>query len=493
MKRLLIVEDEKMIRQGIRVMVERSPVNIEEILECKNGEEAMAILNEQSVDVMITDIRMPRMDGITLVKNTQNTPHPPKTVVISGYDDFNYAVELLRYGVRDYILKPVERNKLNEILQKLDDELEEESSHNTAVRQIGNQQLKYLILNQRISDEEIAAIERQFADMFLNDCYRICCNNYEDEPIPVPFPVILLKNIEGNSIFILSEADLPVFLATPMKNCCSGISLVHMGIRELQPAYAEALSARKEAFVKNCASTVYMESCKQYEKIPEEFSEQFVQLFGTASLEDIEKRFDALLFRVKMGKIQTQQFLDTIGNILNQFMKVYRNVIEMEMDSFTPLQQILSFNGIQEYTEILKKWMGDMKALITSEFDDYKNKEKINMAIQFIHENYNKDLNMAVVSNRISMNYSLFSLNFKQYTGLNFVNYLKKIRITEAKKLLENTDEKVIDISQKVGYDNEKHFMKTFKSLCGVSPSEYRKNISMGGGTKPGGNEFRRG
>ena len=86
---------------------------------------------------------------------------------------------------------------------------------------------------------------------------------------------------------------------------------------------------------------------------------------------------------------------------------------------------------------------------------------------------------MAVVSNYISMNYSLFSYSFKQYTGSNFVNYLKTIRMEEAKKLLAETDMRVIEISQEVGYDNEKHFMKIFKSAYGVSPSEYRKNMKM--------------
>lgn len=121
-----------------------------------------------------------------------------------------------------------------------------------------------------------------------------------------------------------------------------------------------------------------------------------------------------------------------------------------------------------------------MQQVIIDEFNDYRNKEKINTAVRYIHENYSKNLNMAVVSNYISMNYSLFSLNFKEYTGMNFVNYLKKIRIDEAKKLLQDTEEKVLDISQAVGYDNEKSFMKVFKSVCGVSPTEYRKNIHMG-------------
>ena len=86
---------------------------------------------------------------------------------------------------------------------------------------------------------------------------------------------------------------------------------------------------------------------------------------------------------------------------------------------------------------------------------------------------------MAVVSNYISMNYSLFSYSFKQYTGSNFVNYLKEIRMREAKKLLTETDMKIIEISQAVGYDHEKHFMKIFKATCGVSPTEYRHNAYL--------------
>lgn len=86
---------------------------------------------------------------------------------------------------------------------------------------------------------------------------------------------------------------------------------------------------------------------------------------------------------------------------------------------------------------------------------------------------------MAVVSNHISMNYSLFSHVFKQYTGKNFVNYLKELRIQEAKRLLEETDMRIIEISLAVGYENEKHFMKLFKAVCGVSPTEYRKNVML--------------
>lgn len=98
MDTLLIVEDEKMIRRGIAVMAQRTSVKIGEIIECRNGEEAMEVLKKQKVDTVFTDIRMPKMDGIELVKEIGKLEDKPDIVVVSGYDDFNYAVEMLKQG-----------------------------------------------------------------------------------------------------------------------------------------------------------------------------------------------------------------------------------------------------------------------------------------------------------------------------------------------------------------------------------------------------------
>ena len=103
MKTVLIVEDEKLIRQGIRTMIQRSGVPVEMIMECGNGEMALEILQSQKVDVMFTDIRMPRMTGIELVQKVQELPEKPIIVAVSGYADFSYAVEMLRMGVREYL------------------------------------------------------------------------------------------------------------------------------------------------------------------------------------------------------------------------------------------------------------------------------------------------------------------------------------------------------------------------------------------------------
>ena len=106
MYRILIVEDEKLIRQGIKTMVQRSGVTVENILECSNGLDAMEVLKSTKVDVMFTDIRMPKMDGIELVNAMQELPEIPLTVAVSGYDDFSYAVEMLRRDMKKvFVLK----------------------------------------------------------------------------------------------------------------------------------------------------------------------------------------------------------------------------------------------------------------------------------------------------------------------------------------------------------------------------------------------------
>lgn len=149
------------------------------------------------------------------------------------------------------------------------------------------------------------------------------------------------------------------------------------------------------------------------------------------------------------------------------------------MESLQQHRDIFSENYIDLYEEKLIRWVLALQERIGSQLDVNRNGQKIKQAVDYIKENYASDLNMAVVSNYISMNYSLFSYSFKQYTGSNFVNYLKDIRMKEAKRLLAESDMRIIEISQAVGYENEKHFMKIFKASCGVSPSEYRKNMKQ--------------
>lgn len=486
MKTVLIVEDEKMIRQGIRTMVLRSGVPVEVIMECGNGEAALEIVKEQPVDVMFTDIRMPKMDGIQLVKEIQKLEEKPQIVAISGYDDFSYAVEMLRNGVREYILKPVERQKITEILNKLETEFAVKQKKQQEEFLIGKKQIRQL-LTAGASEEELGLIEEKYAAQFFPEGYQMCMAG-KSFVMEEREDILFIDELPDGNLCILAPKMLPVLRKNELSQEYAGVSGEHRGFEELKMAYNEAFAARRRAFFTmegfveyggvfsaNTKEALRRQSLKLIE---ESAWTQRLHLIGTDKTEEIESQWEALFGELKRGRIMPEEFERGISNFLDDVEKIYRNLIGEETARLIARCRVLyQCNSAEEYCEELMELVIGLHRQINSTGDESKNQQKIRQALEYIKENYNKDLNMAVVSNYVSMNYSLFSYEFKQYTGSNFVSFLKELRMTEARKLLEETDLKVIEISQQVGYENEKHFMKTFKSICGVSPSEYRKNM----------------
>lgn len=485
MDTVLIVEDEKLIRQGIKSMILRSGVPVQTIMECNNGLMALEILKEQSVDVMFTDIRMPKMDGITLVQNMQELEHRPLTVVISGYDEFSYAVEMLRKGVREYILKPVDREQITSIMQMLEKELIARKEEQETNRQMGYQQLRYLCVSQGLSEAEKELICKSYGDSFFQREYVVCCSNYETEEEELNSACIYLKNVEEQQVFLVEYENKGFLLKNELRGCYVGCSEPAFGLAKLHTAFTQAREARKKAFAL-CERLVTYESGMEKDTAETALNENDIQqlesmvhMLGTNRVEEAVQAARDLVKAVRKDGYSIDLFQKQICHFFMRVAKNYENVLKVKEENVLELQEIYRYQTIEEYEVILVNWMYQFHELISEEFDDYKTKQKVQMALGFIHENYNKELNMAVVSNHISMNYSLFSQVFKQYTGKNFVNYLKELRVQEAKRLLEETDMRIVDISYAIGYENEKHFMKLFKAVCGVSPTEYRKNVML--------------
>ena len=486
MKTVLIVEDEKLIRTGIKTMVQRSGVPIEVIIECANGEAALEVLKEQHVDVMFTDIRMPKMDGIELVSRTMEMQNPPLTVAISGYDDFSYAVEMLRHGVREYLLKPVERDKITAILKKLNEEIEKRQSIQQAEKKVGYQQLKFIFTASTMSQEEEELLERRYANLFFDKPYVVCVTGKNVTP-DENRSYIFVDDVEDGNVYIVEEEGLAELRANELAEACAGISAPHSGIRGLLEAYKEAFHVRKRAFIlgqevqfgnepKNSGAEPLKIQAQKL--LRDQNCMQRIQLIGTEKTEELTQHWNHLFEETKKERISQEEFEKVVLMFLDEVGAIYRNAISEENQAtIAECKHVLEYANISQYEDVLMGMILDVHNNINNQLDANRNQQKIKEAVEYIKENYNKDLNMAVVSNFISMNYSLFSFSFKQYTGKNFVNFLKEIRIAKAKELLAETDMKIIEISQEIGYENEKHFMKIFKTECGVSPSEYRKNM----------------
>ena len=462
-------------------MVQRSGVPVEMIMECQNGELAWDILKSKEVDVMFTDIRMPKMDGIELVHLANTLEKPPLIVAISGYDDFSYAVEMLRSGVREYILKPVERDKIADILKKLNEEIEGRNLKSQKDKDFGLKEVRQLVERPSLPEERIGEIAERYGVIFFGGPYKVYVavkGTFKDETEGIVFAEVYDSDV------LVAETSSG-FDADRLSDVCAGISDEYTGLVNLRKAYEEALRRRKNAFVTGSLTDSGAglkeapEALKiQARRLLEEASlMQRLQLVGTKREDELDEQWGKLFTETKRGNLSYDEFEIAVKDFTENVKKIYKNSITDEAgEGLERLKNVLSFEDIDEYREGLMEWIMKLRESIC-ESDDSEAKMKIKAAVEYVKENYMKDLNMAVVSNYISMNYSMLSYLFKQYTGTNFVNYLKDIRIREAKKLLTETDMKIIEVSRAVGYDNEKHFMKTFRAECGVSPGEYRKNM----------------
>ena len=174
MQTLLIVEDEKLIRKGIATMAARCCVHIDEIIESRNGAEALEILKARRIDTVFMDIRMPKMDGLELIRHIDELEEKPDVVVLSGYDDFNYAVEMLKHGVFDYVLKPVKRETIEDLLVKLEAKQQKNAVKVKKEIQLLYHQIKFM-LSSNISADEIENAQKQYRDIYDDSPYVIAC------------------------------------------------------------------------------------------------------------------------------------------------------------------------------------------------------------------------------------------------------------------------------------------------------------------------------
>jgi two-component system response regulator YesN len=475
MNNVLIAEDCKIIRKGISAMIARCQIPIDRIVECKNGLEALKIIRSMPIDVLITDIRMPDMDGITLVKELQKNQYIPRIIAISGYDDFSCAVDLIRCGAREYLLKPVKRDELNSIMVKLEKEIQREQAEKRAKKALCYSQLRRILLSDNITREEIEEAER--LNWFNEETYSVICSSGTQGDL-ANARIFSFSDVEGGQVTLMSSKEVKDFVLTRSSSSSFGISDPCQGLWNLRKAYEEARQRRIRGFCMQEKDGRTGGSCL----MPQNELECFVQRIGTQKNSKNEAFLVEISDRVKKGEAEGLQFQELMGQIISRVKEFYGKILADEEISLDKLCHMLEFDNIDEYCKEIRRVFSCINQRALSGNDDYKSRLKLEQALAYINENYSRNINMAMVSNHVSMNYTVFSIAFKEYTGDNFVSYLRKIRMNEAKRLLAETDYKIGKIGQMTGYEDPKHFMKTFKWAAGITPSEFRKNLRVKAG-----------
>lgn len=480
MKTVLIAEDEKMIRTGLATMVRRAPVRIDEVLEARDGKQALEILRSKPVDLLITDIRMPQMDGLELAAHCQKLEQPPFVLVISGYDDFSYAVEMLRNGVHDYLLKPVEREKFFASLEQIEQLLQKRALSAKGERERFLLSLRYIMLCENTEEEECKKLIAQNRSGFPAQSYRACCTRFAQA---LPQDAILIQDFDRRSLYLRfekggtsSELAFEGEVPAPV-----GISEPHTGLEQLRRAYQQALFAWKKSFF---SGTVTLYQSPAAAPASEVKADQLVRLMGLSRWQEVLRLLEMQGAKVRQDQLSPDSFAQLCSEFVHQLYGTYQNLLQEERED-SCYANVWESENLKAYLETMENWLEPFSFRIQQEFADYENKQKIREAVQYIRENFCTPLNMAIVSNQVSMNYSLFSFLFKQYTGVNFVNYLQNLRIEESKRLLQETDWKVNEISFRCGFQDDKHFLKVFKASAGVSPTEWRRTNCHGGEKAP--------
>ncbi|HHV11869.1 MAG TPA: response regulator [Clostridiales bacterium] len=518
--KVILVEDDPLIREGLSKIISWNEFGLEVVGCAADGEKALRLLEDISADVCITDIKMPHMDGLTLMKKCNGTNRRMKYVVLSGYTDFELVKEAAQIGIENYLVKPVNKEELVQtlvtIVEKLDAEQRRQEAVNEGI-QVFRDNLLYRWITGGITYEELldrksylgfpilnnymvgiirlssATGESQVQKMYKSEKEKrlkgllFMQNNFADSSAG-------MIDLEGNLLLLFPDADVNYeridahiqkmvrYAATDqMFYAFAAMGTVVKSPGELEKSYYEARFILDNYAICSEKNVVWYEEISQYiRNIPSDYYEKMLMLTSKFNPDDKGEIFQ--LLEEVMGDIsrtpgirwETLQAFGVIflGNIL-QNIKRYKPHIATEMEQLQlQIAEIYQCNSLKEMIH----WMKELieKALIVSRQDSGKYSQVINGLIQYMKFNYDKDICIKNIADLFHMSPVYLGRLFFQETGKSFTEYLNSLRLNQAKDLLANTDIQIQQIAEKVGYQNSNYFYTVFKKKAGMTPAEFR-------------------
>lgn len=501
---ILIVDDDADIREGLTHEVEKEFKGKVTVLNCKNGALAAEILKTNTIDIVVTDIKMPVMNGIELLHFIKNNHLSCKSVVLSSYDDFNLVRSAMTQGAVDYLLKPVDFPALNHLLYKLlaqvmlannrqgnlppvfnmwkllEDYLQQ-SSHKPSdmlafEEQYGLTDMSPCVLG--CVRLQSASSEKNFRlqEMFREDLYN-CLNKSW-----ISYRTILTGEVASCFVFL-------IFPETDSSICLNALDsyrndLVQAGYTVKINGEDYTLKDIPEAFQQYLSSfdmDYYDLPCGTDLKIfqPEEKQETLHKVVHFLSIYDMKMtlyfltRYFTIVNRQKPPVKETKKELnDMIYELIRanpKYIDPLSNSKFTEHDLFHHIESLPSLSMLQKsFFESLSHMM----EMVINNLPDREN-HVIEQSKMYIEENYNDHITLEDVAAHVYMNKSYFSNFFKNRMGMNFRDYLRNYRIEKSIHFLTHTDMKIYEIAQAVGYSDSSHFIRAFKVVTGKKPEEY--------------------
>lgn len=522
MFKVLVADDESVIRKGIIAILKRAlDANIE-FLEAGDGIEALALCKEQLPQIVITDIRMPRLNGLEFIRNISETGHSPNFIILSGYADFEYAKSAISLGVKEYVLKPINKQELITIVDRYvrkitseEQRMQLESARDDANEMVAKalkHELAYSLLNCSSADEARGILDK-LAELNVNFhkqlsvCVMVQYRVDDENKSYIDFAV---KNILDE--LIGQETRLDYIFTTQYD---SGMIAAIFEGRERE----SMLTAAKQVLGKACSliyrhldtevfagvgDVVYgsafifksfQSACKTanfklyglgrnvlaYSEIA------FGEVCQAARFEDVTRSLENMSSAGIIARFENLIQLTPSLNALSVVEQSYVRLVEtigsqMVKYNFTrtegsiapvPFFKLWSFTQLKQ--EVIK-YVEQVQKCACEAGIEVSNKKLIVEVLHYVKENTAKDINLNIVAEHFSRTPAYMSVLFKKGTGEGFNLYLTRIRMDMAKEMLADSSISIGEISGLCGYFNSKYFSVVFKKMVGVSPAAYRQN-----------------
>lgn len=503
---ILIVDDQKHIRDGLQAMLRQFPLPIDNLYSAANGLEALDILRQHQVNLVITDIRMPDMDGLTLMAQTKEEHINVDYLIISGYSDFAYAQKAIELGAKNYLLKPVKREDLQTSVGHVWQELQARQELSLNIEHISRRAQETdrkelsMFMQGAASDEAwIVQTEQQNPELWRN--YRLCLLREErwiNQPGASSSHSIesIAYRVYGRQgcmclqrrpyLILAVDADMDTgALSAALKpeqiDAITAMTDSQHGLKGLPDSYTQVMELYRHSYLfpdKRCILRAHIERLEQHWELPYEELYALFQLIGTKNSGKIAQGISALLHKDVLQRYHiryTQQLCRATVQMLEEYERVIRPYMGEEALDIECLRNLFDYPGIRDYIQALQQQLLRLNQFYYEYKCSFRNTQDLSEAIRFIHESYHKPLDLAMVSNHVSLNYAYFSNLFKKNIGKGFAEYLRDVRLDKARRLLSETDHKIIEVATMVGYENYKSFTRAFRDVMNMQPTEYRQ------------------
>ncbi|MCZ8519830.1 MULTISPECIES: response regulator [Paenibacillus] len=541
MHRLIIVDDEVEVLEGLKNTIDWHALGFELIGDYTNGRQAWEAVETLKPDLVVTDISMPFMNGLELAGRIAAAYPHTKVVILTGFDQFEYAQQALRLQVKDFILKPITAREIRSLLGRLKEEMDEELRQREDISRLYSQLNQSLpLLKERflermvvtgVSPRELEERCRYFGIPPLEPGFLAVVFDFDDladtfappenRTGAVPDAELLrfagfnilqeIAHKEGGLAFRSREERMIVLLAgqTPSDplqapafrlaedarhqiekylkyTVTVGIGAVCSTAKELPLSYRSALNALEYRFLfgKNrVLSTLDVEGRPAAAPQPgQEWDRRIATAVKTGSLEDVRGLIRQFVAELKqsllpIGACQLQ-IQKAVLALMNTLQELGLGGQLPHVSSSFIFSDIERFKTLDEIEAWLQRTVGSAMTAIADNRSHTAKKQAL-QAVAYIEENYaDEALSLQSVCRHVLMSTSHFSLVFKQRTGETFVEYLTRVRLEKAKELLQEGDLKLYQIAERIGYSDANYFSMLFKKHTGKTPREYRDKLA---------------